>query len=76
MRLFKAAEIVPEDEVVSVNGVGDTFLGALMALLARNKGSNVEDHIDAAQRASVLTLKSSEAVSPAIASYGASLQNT
>ncbi|KZF22340.1 hypothetical protein L228DRAFT_221199 [Xylona heveae TC161] len=81
MRLFPPAEIVPDTEVVSVNGVGDTFLGVLIAGLAARatprsvpSGLTPDIHlsmeterlVDLAQRASVLTLKSKEAVSPAI----------
>jgi pseudouridine-5'-phosphate glycosidase/pseudouridine kinase len=60
MRLFPAAEQV--EDVVSVNGVGDTFLGVLVAGLA--KGGKVENLIDVAQKAAVMTLKSHESVSP------------
>ena len=63
MRLFPAAEVKAED-VVSVNGVGDTFAGTLIAGLAkRGPAARVEDLVDLAQRAAVLTLKSEEAVS-------------
>lgn len=65
MRLFPAAELVDESDIVSVNGIGDTFLGALVAGMA--KGSRtVEELIDVAQKAAVLTLKSKEAVNPEI----------
>ncbi|KAL1310893.1 hypothetical protein AAFC00_001124 [Neodothiora populina] len=67
MRLFSAAEKVAEEHVVSVNGVGDTFLGALVAGLARGLSGRPEDLVDLAQKAAVLTLKSKEAVSPRIA---------
>jgi pseudouridylate synthase / pseudouridine kinase len=60
MRLFPAAERV--DNVVSVNGVGDTFFGTLVAGLA--KGGKIENVIGVAQKAAVLTLRSSESVSP------------
>jgi pseudouridylate synthase / pseudouridine kinase len=60
MRLFPAAERV--EDVVSVNGVGDTFLGVLVAGLAR--GGRIENLVDVAQRGAVLTLKSPESVSP------------
>lgn len=60
MRLFPAIERVKD--VVSVNGVGDTFLGTLIAGLAQ--GGNVEDLVDIAQKAAVLTLKSHQSVSP------------
>ncbi|KAK3695107.1 Indigoidine synthase A like protein-domain-containing protein [Podospora appendiculata] len=59
MRLFPAAETVRD--VVSVNGVGDTFLGVLVAGLAQ--GGRIENLVDVAQRAAVLTLKSHESVS-------------
>ncbi|KAK1834673.1 Indigoidine synthase A like protein-domain-containing protein [Podospora conica] len=61
MRLFGPAEKVGEEEVVSVNGVGDTFLGVLVAGLAR--GGEVDGLVDVAQKAAVLSLKSREAVS-------------
>lgn len=60
MRLFPAAEEV--QDIVSVNGVGDTFLGVLIAGLA--KGGKTENLVDVAQKAAILTLKSREAVSP------------
>ncbi|KAK8083174.1 hypothetical protein PG996_001955 [Apiospora saccharicola] len=59
MRLFQVAQQVPD--VVSVNGVGDTFLGVLVAGLAR--GGKVVNLIDVAQKAAVLTLRSLESVS-------------
>ena len=67
MRLFTAVEEVKAEDVVSVNGVGDTFAGTLIAGLAkRGKRARVEDFVDLAQRAAVLTLKSSESVSPGL----------
>ena len=69
MRLFPAVEKVDESEVVSVNGVGDTFLGALIAAAEKKgKDARVEDLVDLAQRAAVLTLKSRESVSPQLTS--------
>ncbi len=59
MRHFPAVEGV--DDVVSVNGAGDTFLGALVAGLAQ--GGRVENLINVAQKAAVLTLRSPQAVS-------------
>ena len=64
VRLFGAAEVVPHEEVVSVNGVGDTFLGALLGGLVLSKSPRIEDFVDVAQKASILTLKSRSAVSP------------
>lgn len=61
LRLFPAVEVV--ENVASVNGVGDTFLGVLVAGLARGLALD-EKLIDIAQRGAVMTLKSKEAVSP------------
>ncbi|ORY66414.1 Indigoidine synthase A like protein-domain-containing protein [Pseudomassariella vexata] len=58
MRLFPSVEHV--EDVVSVNGVGDTFLGVMVAGLAR--GGRVEDLVNVAQKGAVLTLRSSESV--------------
>ncbi|KAK0346571.1 hypothetical protein LTR91_020492 [Friedmanniomyces endolithicus] len=67
MRLFPAVEEVGGGEVVSVNGVGDTLAGTLVAGLALGrKGARVEEFVDVAQRAAVLTLKSMESVSPGL----------
>lgn len=63
MRLFPSVEKVPENEIISVNGVGDTFLGVLVAGLAKPSPKKVEDLIDIAQRGSVMTLKSKDSVS-------------
>ncbi|KAI1143579.1 Indigoidine synthase A like protein-domain-containing protein [Hypoxylon sp. FL0543] len=54
MRLFPVVEEV--DDIVSVNGVGDTFLGVLVAGLAQ--GGSVENLVDIAQKGAVLTLRS------------------
>ncbi|KAJ2907042.1 Pseudouridine-metabolizing bifunctional protein [Zalerion maritima] len=59
MRLFPTVERVPD--VVSVNGVGDTFLGVLIAGLAQ--GGKIEQLIDVAQKAAVFTLRSRQSVS-------------
>jgi pseudouridine-5'-phosphate glycosidase/pseudouridine kinase len=61
MRLFPAVEEV--DDVVSVNGVGDTFLGVLIAGLARGLELG-ESLINLAQKGAVMTLRSKESVSP------------
>ena len=73
MRLFPPVETVSSDKVVSVNGVGDTFLGVLIAGLTKEKSRNIVDLIDIAQRGSVMTLKSKEAVSPQISTLRSSL---
>ena len=67
MRLFPPAEIVPESAIVSVNGVGDTMLGVLIAGIAQGSAP-IERLVPIAQEASVLTLKSKDAVSPEVAS--------
>jgi pseudouridine-5'-phosphate glycosidase/pseudouridine kinase len=57
IRLFPVEKVLKE-EVVSVNGVGDTFLGALASRLS--KGERVQDGVPFAQRAAGLTLRSRE----------------
>ena len=66
MRLFPPVETVTSDKVISVNGVGDTFLGVLMAGLTRKEPKGIVELVDVAQRGSVMTLKSKEAVSPEV----------
>jgi pseudouridine-5'-phosphate glycosidase/pseudouridine kinase len=69
MRLFPAAEVVREEDVVSVNGVGDTMLGVVMGGLVSADGKrSLEDVIEVAQKAAVLTLRSAEAVSSEVKS--------
>ena len=67
MRLFPPVETVPDKDIVSVNGVGDTFLGAIIAGLAADNPKPLSDLVKIAQKCSVLTLKSAEAVHPMIA---------
>jgi pseudouridine-5'-phosphate glycosidase/pseudouridine kinase len=68
MRLFGPVERVEEGQVVSVNGVGDTFAGVLVAGLAR--GGDVCDAegglIGLAQRGAVMSLRSGESVAPEV----------
>lgn len=64
MRLFPPAAKVPDQEIVSVNGIGDTMLGTIMAGLVRDKA--LEQILPIAQEAAVLSLKSKEAVSPEV----------
>jgi len=72
LRHFPAAETVSKEDIVSVNGVGDTFLGVLTAGLA--KGLPLDEKlIHIAQKASVMTLKSKESVSPEIVCLSAEL---
>lgn len=62
VRLFPAEKVLGSEEVVSVNGVGDTFLGAVAAGLV--KGKRVQEVIPFAQRAAALSLMSEESVNP------------
>ena len=73
LRHFPPAEVVSQQDIVSVNGVGDTFLGVLLAGLCKSKDMNVEHWVDIAQRGSVLTLKSSESVAPKLGSLRSQL---
>ncbi|KAI1131770.1 Indigoidine synthase A like protein-domain-containing protein [Nemania abortiva] len=59
MRMFPPVEQVTD--VASVNGIGDTFLGTLVAGLAQ--GGQIQNLVDVAQKAAVLTLRSPESVS-------------
>jgi pseudouridine-5'-phosphate glycosidase/pseudouridine kinase len=79
LRLFRPEEVLGAGEVVSVNGVGDTFLGAVVARLAAATAAaagdggegegRVEDVIAFAQRAAVVSLRSAEAVGPELATF-------
>ena len=73
MRLFPPREKIATEDLISVNGVGDTFLGAMIAGLVRSGSGYVEDSIDFAQECAILTLKSEEAVSPMLSSMKARL---
>lgn len=66
MRLFPPAERVLPSDVISVNGAGDTFLGIIIAGLAKDRPRTLIDLVQVAQQGSVMTLKSREAVSPKI----------
>ncbi|EAT89790.2 hypothetical protein SNOG_03059 [Parastagonospora nodorum SN15] len=61
VRLFPPERVLAPEEVVSVNGIGDTFCGALAVGLAR--GGRVQDIVGFAQRAAGLSLGSRESVS-------------
>ena len=67
VRLFPPAEVVPQDQVVSVNGVGDTFLGVIVAGLAREKSKSMDELVEIAQKGALMTLKSEKSVSEEIA---------
>jgi len=63
MRLYPPVARLADDEIVSVNGVGDTFLGALIAAMQQT-GKGIEELIDFAQEAALLSLQSAASVSP------------
>ncbi|OXV08920.1 hypothetical protein Egran_03314 [Elaphomyces granulatus] len=66
LRLFAPDQVLTGEEVVSVNGAGDTLLGVVIAGLARELGKNeerrLENIISVAQKASIKTLKSPDSV--------------
>ena len=66
VRYFSPIEKVSQAQIISVNGVGDTFLGIVVAGLAKEDPKSVGEIIDIAQRGAVMTLKSKESVSPEI----------
>lgn len=74
MRLFPPASMLSTEEIVSVNGAGDTFLGAIIAGLAQSSPRDLTDLIEVAQQASVMTLKSKESVSPEIATLRSKIE--
>jgi pseudouridine-5'-phosphate glycosidase/pseudouridine kinase len=61
VRLFPPERVLTPEEIVSVNGIGDTFCGALAVGLVR--GVKVQSVVDFAQRAAGLSLRSRESVS-------------
>ena len=64
MRLFPPASTIAPQDVVSVNGAGDTLLGVLVAGLAKSDSpARIEDILPVAQEASRKTLTSPGGVS-------------
>lgn len=61
VRLFPPDKVLGPGEVVSVNGVGDTFVGALAVGIVRGRG--VGEAVGVAQRAAGLSLRSRDSVS-------------
>jgi pseudouridine-5'-phosphate glycosidase/pseudouridine kinase len=64
MRWFRPPAVLRPAEIVSVNGVGDTFLGAILSAVTRPDCPEIEDAVDFAQAQAARTLRSREAVSP------------
>ena len=56
MRRFEAAEEVASDDIMSVNGVGDTLLGTLVANMAQSQGG-AEEYVQISQQAAIEKLK-------------------
>jgi pseudouridine-5'-phosphate glycosidase/pseudouridine kinase len=67
MRIFPPETVLANQDVVSVNGAGDTLLGVVVAGLAIkseiSRAKRLEDIIPVAQEASLRTLQSPESVS-------------
>lgn len=64
MRLFPPATILTPDDIVSVNGAGDTLLGVIIAGVAKSDAAKrIEDILPIAQEASRRTLASAGGVS-------------
>ncbi|CUS07109.1 unnamed protein product [Tuber aestivum] len=66
------AEVISQEDVVSVNGAGDTFTGVVLAGLVKMgiSGVHVGEVIDRAQKAAGLTLRSPESVSGRVIEVG------
>ncbi|KAL6714432.1 hypothetical protein ACLMJK_007856 [Lecanora helva] len=73
MRLFPPVELVTNEEVVSVNGAGDTFLGVMVAGLSKENAKNIDQLVNVAQKGSVMTLRSPEPVNPEISTLKSAL---
>jgi pseudouridine-5'-phosphate glycosidase/pseudouridine kinase len=65
VRLFTPEQVLGPEEVVSVNGAGDTFVGALAVGLAR--GEKVQGVVGFAMKCAGETLRSGESVSRSLA---------
>jgi pseudouridine-5'-phosphate glycosidase/pseudouridine kinase len=62
MRWFRPPVVV--ESALSVNGAGDTFLGAILSAVTGAGCLTIEEAVDFAQTQAALTLNSREAVSP------------
>lgn len=71
MRLVSPSRKVSQSEIISVNGIGDTMLGVIVAGLVQ--GHNLEQIVPIAQDAAILTLQSAEAVAPEVRNIQARL---
>jgi pseudouridine-5'-phosphate glycosidase/pseudouridine kinase len=66
VRLFPPERVLRPEEVVSVNGIGDTFVGALAVALLH--GRRARDAVPFAHKAATLSLQSRDSVSPELKS--------
>ncbi|KAJ5585414.1 Pseudouridine-5'-phosphate glycosidase [Penicillium hispanicum] len=74
MRLFPPTATLAPEEVVSVNGAGDTLLGVVVAGLAKSDSAlHIEDILSVAQEASRRTLTNAGGVSKELAGLRATL---
>ncbi|KAG0124723.1 Indigoidine synthase A like protein-domain-containing protein [Tuber indicum] len=66
------AEVISQENIISVNGVGDTYLGVVLAGLVKigMNGAHIEEVIGRAQKAAGLTLMSPESVSGRVIEVG------
>jgi pseudouridine-5'-phosphate glycosidase/pseudouridine kinase len=66
------AEVISQENIISVNGVGDTYLGVVLAGLVKMgmNGAHIEEVIGRAQKAAGLTLMSPESVSGRVVEVG------
>ena len=67
MRVFPPAQVIKHNDIVSVNGAGDTLLGVVVAGLALDRTKSIEQLMAIAQEASLESLKSAGGVSSNIA---------
>ena len=72
VRLFGTERVLKGEEVVSVNGIGDTFAGVLAAALVG--GRTLAEAVSVAQKAAGLSLQSAEAVSGEVGGLRALVQ--
>jgi sugar/nucleoside kinase (ribokinase family) len=68
VRFLPPTENVLKEDIISVNGAGDTLLGVVMAGLAKSNPKPMDELVEVAQRAAVMTLKHEASVSPKIQS--------
>jgi pseudouridine-5'-phosphate glycosidase/pseudouridine kinase len=63
VREFPPAETVPQREVISVNGAGDTFMGVMIAGLTLDESKVTDDLVMIAQKGACMSIRSKGSVS-------------